>query len=96
MKKVFLVFFAVMAISILNAQEKVIYKDTSAPVEKRVNDLLGRMTLDEKIDLLGGTGVATKINERLGIPELRMTDGPAGVHLDTNKEIGRASCRERV
>jgi len=85
MKKVFLVFFAVMAISILNAQEKVIYKDTSAPVEKRVNDLLGRMTLDEKIDLLGGTGVATKINERLGIPELRMTDGPAGVHLDTNK-----------
>lgn len=29
--------------------EKVIYKDSSYPVEKRVDDLLNRMTLDEKI-----------------------------------------------
>jgi beta-glucosidase len=33
----------------------------------------------EKIDILGGTGFATKPNERLGIPELRMSDGPVGV-----------------
>jgi len=47
-------------------------------VEERVNDLIARLTLDEKIDLLGGTGFATKKIERLGIPELRMTDGPVG------------------
>jgi beta-glucosidase len=45
------------------------------------------MTLDEKIELIGGTGVATKEIKPLGIPELRMTDGPAGVRLDTNKSM---------
>jgi len=60
------------------AQQNIPYKDKTLPVESRVDDLLKRMTLDEKIDLLGGTGFATKINDRLGIPELRMTDGPVG------------------
>lgn len=55
------------------------YKDKTAPIDKRVNDLLSIMTLEEKIDLLGGTGFATKPNLRLGIPELRMSDGPVGV-----------------
>ncbi len=54
------------------------YKDASRPVEARVADLLGRMTLEEKVDLLGGTGFATKPNPRLGIPVLVMTDGPLG------------------
>jgi beta-glucosidase len=85
MKKLLPVFYAIIIVSLLNAQEKPVYKDASAPVEKRVADLIGRMTLDEKIELLGGTGIATKVNERLGIPEFRMTDGPAGVRLDTNK-----------
>ncbi len=58
------------------------YKNSSLPVEERVNDLLGRLTLEEKIDLLGGTGFATKPIERLGIPELRMSDGPLGVRWD--------------
>lgn len=64
------------------AQQKFPYKDASLPVDSRVEDLLKRMTLEEKIDLLGGTGFATKPNERLGIPELRMTDGPLGVRID--------------
>lgn len=55
------------------------YKDPSWSVEKRVNDLLGRMTLEEKIEMLGGTGFATKAIDRLGIPPLNMTDGPLGV-----------------
>lgn len=55
------------------------YKDTHAPVEKRVQDLLQRMTLEEKIDMLGGTGFETKPVVRLGIPTFKMADGPAGV-----------------
>ncbi|MGE5458669.1 MAG: glycoside hydrolase family 3 C-terminal domain-containing protein, partial [Methanococcaceae archaeon] len=47
-------------------------------------DLLKRMTLEEKIDLLAGTGFATKPIERLGIPELRMTDGPLGVRWENS------------
>ena len=69
------------------AQEKYLYKDPTAPIEKRVEDLISRMTLDEKLDYLGGTGVATKANTRLGIPELRMTDGPAGVQWNKCKSM---------
>lgn len=34
---------------IVSANEGVVYKDSSAPIEKRVDDLLHRMTLDDKI-----------------------------------------------
>ena len=64
------------------AQQKVLYKEASLPIETRVEDLLKRMTLEEKIDMLGGTGFATKPNARLGIPELRMSDGPLGVRME--------------
>jgi beta-glucosidase len=59
-----------------------IYKDPQASVESRVNDLLNRMTLDEKIDQLSGSGdigFDTRENTRLGIPPFKMTDGPLGV-----------------
>jgi beta-glucosidase len=55
------------------------YKDSSLSIEERVEDLLSRMTLEEKIDMLGGTGFETKAIERLGIPPMNMTDGPLGV-----------------
>ncbi len=55
------------------------YKDSSLPASERVEDLLSRMSLEEKISLLGGTGFATKPIHRLGIPELKMSDGPLGV-----------------
>jgi beta-glucosidase len=35
------------------AQQRPVFADKSAPVETRITDLLGRMTLDEKIDALG-------------------------------------------
>jgi beta-glucosidase len=86
MKKLFLLGLILLS-SYCIAQDKLIYKDPTASIEKRVEDLLGRMTLDEKLDYIGGTGVATKINTRLGIPELRMTDGPAGVQLSRCKSM---------
>lgn len=49
-----------------------------ADIESSVDDLLGRMTLQEKVELVGGDGFKTKANARLGIPELVMTDGPQG------------------
>ncbi len=61
------------------AQERAIYQDPQAPLESRVEDLLGRLTLEEKLELLGGTGFATKAIERVGLPAMGMCDGPIGV-----------------
>ena len=60
------------------------YKDPQTPVEQRIDDLISKMTLEEKIDMIGGTGFGTKTNARLGIPELKMTDGPVGVRWGTS------------
>ena len=54
------------------------YKDPACGTQQRVDDLLGRLCLEEKVDLLGGSGFGTKRNARLGIPEIVMTDGPLG------------------
>jgi beta-glucosidase len=50
-----------------------------ANVEKRIEKLLGQMTLEEKADMLSGTGFESKPLRRLGIPAMKMTDGPLGV-----------------
>lgn len=55
------------------------YKNRELPVEARIDDLLKRLTLDEKVSLMGGMGFESKSVERLGIPSLKMTDGPNGV-----------------
>ena len=50
-------------------------------MESRINEILKKMTLEEKADMLGGDSTAfdSKPLARLGIPALRMTDGPNGV-----------------
>lgn len=58
--------------------------EMNASTEKRIEELLKQMTLEEKITLLGGdeTGFNSKGVKRLGIPPIRMTDGPVGVRND--------------
>jgi beta-glucosidase len=60
-----------------------VYKDPKAPVENRVEVLLSQMTLVEKLDYIGGfKGFYIRPVERLGLPEIKLTDGPVGTHKD--------------
>jgi beta-glucosidase len=55
---------------------------TAAPddVEQRVESILSKMTLDQKIDMLGGQDdFYIRAYPDLGLPRLRMADGPIGV-----------------
>ncbi|HEY6253002.1 MAG TPA: glycoside hydrolase family 3 C-terminal domain-containing protein [Candidatus Angelobacter sp.] len=50
------------------------------PIERRVDSILSQMTIEEKIDLLGGVDdFYIRGVPRLGVPRLKMADGPLGV-----------------
>jgi beta-glucosidase len=71
---VFLSYLLTLAVQPVRAQ-------SGGTIEARVAALLSKMTLDEKITLLGGINdFYTQAILRLGLPELRMSDGPMGVH----------------
>ncbi len=77
MTRLFLPFLFFGAVSVSFAQT---YKNPKAPVDDRVNDLLSRMTLEEKIDYIGGQDdFYIRGIERLGLPKIKMSDGPVGV-----------------
>jgi len=63
-----------------------IYKDPKAPLEARTEDLFGRLTLEEKVSLMAGASYfALPEIKRLGVPSLRMTDGPTGIRSNVGQ-----------
>ena len=83
MKKYILFLFAVALAMPLSAQYKVTqeHKDRAAAIVKQ-------MTLEEKIDYIGGhDSWYVRAIDRLGLPAVRMADGPQGVRNNTRSTL---------
>jgi beta-glucosidase len=63
-------------------------KEISSEFDTTIDSLIAKMTIEEKIGMLHGNSMFTSGGvERLGIPELKMVDGPLGIR----EEISRNS-----
>ena len=79
-----------------------IYEDDRKSTNERVENVLHQMTLEEKIHLLKGSGIASAVGmgnsaipgavgtivptPRLGIPTIYLSDGPAGLRIEPKRE----------
>ncbi len=66
--------------------ENYVGKPITHQYDTRIDSLISQMTLEEKTGMLHGTSMFTTAGvERLGIPELKMADGPLGVREEVSR-----------
>ncbi|HEV2989143.1 MAG TPA: glycoside hydrolase family 3 C-terminal domain-containing protein [Candidatus Angelobacter sp.] len=74
---------ALIIICLITQASSPIVQAATPEIEHRVESILNRMTLEEKVDMLGGVDdFFVRGFPRLGLPRLKMADGPIGVRND--------------
>ena len=82
MRKLTLLLCGLLAVATISAQQ------ITDDAKRRAAELVSKMTLEEKLDYIGGyKGFYIRAIERLGIPEIRMADGPQGVRNNTKSTM---------
>lgn len=71
------------------------FRDRTLPVDQRVDDLLGRLTTEEKLALTHGRFLSGGV-PRLGIPQLEVADGPVGIRMMGTQPVHRAKGDDEV
>ena len=82
MKKLTLLLCGLLAVATISAQQ------ITDDAKRRAAELVSKMTLEEKLEYIGGYNrFYIRPIERLGIPEIRMADGPQGVRNNTKSTM---------
>jgi len=56
-------------------------------MDEKIDRLIKQMTLEEKINMIHASGTFLSGGiQRLGVPELRMSDGPCGIRMEIKRE----------
>jgi len=67
--------------------EEYVGKEISTDHDAEIDKLISQMTLEEKIGMLHGNSMFANAGvKRLGIPELKMADGPLGVREEISRD----------
>ncbi|QEC75225.1 glycoside hydrolase family 3 C-terminal domain-containing protein [Mucilaginibacter ginsenosidivorax] len=81
MKYTIAFFMAFLVAGGVSAQNK-----SEVALKAKINSIVGKMTLEEKIDMLHGNALFSSAGvNRLGIPELTCDDGPLGVREEIKR-----------
>ena len=84
----FLTFFLI----IINAGIVQAQQSSSTAINKKIEQVIKKMTLKEKIAMLHGNSLFSSAgDERLGIPELTCDDGPLGVREEVQRNVWGAA-----
>ena len=94
MKKILIISLSILLFScnseVKTENKEIPLRETNAVMtdnDRKIDSLIALMSLEEKVAMLHGNSMFTSAGvERLGIPELKMADGPLGIREELHRD----------